>query len=102
MKHFKAFLAMTAAAGALGLASNTAMAGIFDSDDFSPEQLATIKVTMTEAIAKAEALQKGTVIKAELEDEGGKLMYEVELLDNGKEMEVMIDAVSGNAIPEYY
>lgn len=95
----KMLLMATVTVGALALTSQSAMAGMFDSDDFSKEQLATIKVSMTDAIAKAKAMQSGTVVKAKLEKEDGKLVYEIEFVDNGKEMEVMVDALSGNATP---
>lgn len=95
-KPLKMLLMTTVMVGTLALTSQLAMAGMFDSDDFSTEQLATVKVSMTDAIAKAKALQSGTVVKAKLEKEDGKLVYEIEFLDNGKEMEVMVDAVSGN------
>jgi uncharacterized membrane protein YkoI len=95
----KMLLMATVTVGALALTSQSAMAGMFDSDDFSAEQLATIKVTMTDAIAKAKAMQSGTVVKAKLEEEDGRLVYEIKFVDNGKEMEVMVDALSGNATP---
>jgi uncharacterized membrane protein YkoI len=96
-KPLKTLLMTTVMVGTLALTSQSAMAGMFDSDDFSAEQLATVKVNITEAIAKAKEKQSGTVISAELEKEDGKLAYEIKFLDDGKEMEVMIDAVSGNA-----
>jgi uncharacterized membrane protein YkoI len=95
-KPLKTLLMTTVMVGTLALTSQSAMAGMFDSDDFSTEQLATVKVNITEAIAKAKEKQSGTVISAELEKEDGKFMYEIELLDDGKEMKVMVDAVNGN------
>lgn len=99
-KPLKTLLMTTVMVGALTLASQSAMAGMFwDKDDFSAAQLATVKVNITEAIAKAKEKQTGTVVKAKLEKEDGKFMYEIEFLDNGKEMKVMVDAVSGRATP---
>lgn len=95
----KMLLMATVTVGSLALSSQSATAEMFSADDFSAEQLATIKVTMTDAITKAKAMQSGTIVKAKLEKEDGKLVYEIEFLDNGKEMEVMVDAVSGNATP---
>lgn len=80
--------------GAIALSSNAAMAGMLD-DDMDAKQLETVKVTITDAIAKAKTKQTGTVIKAELEDEDGKLVYEVEFMDNGEEKEMLVDAMTG-------
>lgn len=92
----KASLMTAVMVGTLGYTSQFATAGMFYSDDFSTEQLATIKITMTDAIAQAKATQSGTVTRAKLEEEDGKLVYEIRLLDDGKEMTVMVDAVSGD------
>ncbi len=83
--------------GALALSSGTAMAGMLD-DDVNAKQLETVKVSITDAIAKAKAKQTGTVIKAELEDEDGKLVYEVEFMDNGEEKEMLVDAITGEVM----
>ena len=101
MPNLKRIVMTSVTVGALALASQSAMAGmLWDKDDFSTEQLATVKVNITDAIAKAKEKQTGTVVKAKLEKEHGKFVYEIEFLDNGKEMEVMVDAVSGKVTNE--
>tara|TARA_R110002110_G_scaffold372799_1_gene582810 strand:- start:70 stop:387 length:318 start_codon:yes stop_codon:yes gene_type:complete len=89
-------LTVGAMAGAMTLASQSAMAGILNGDDqMNAKQLATVKVSITDAITKAKAKQSGTVIGAELENEDGKFAYEVAIVDNGKEKEMLVDAITG-------
>ena len=95
-KNINKLLATTIAAGFLMLASQSAHAGIFDRDDFSAKELATVKVSLTEAITKAQAKQAGTPFKAQLETENGKMVYDVEFLDRGKEIEMIVDAITGD------
>jgi uncharacterized membrane protein YkoI len=99
MTNLKKSLIIAIIIGTLLLTSQLAMAGMFwNKDYFSTQQLATVKVSMTDAIAQAKTLQSGTVIKAMLEKDNGKLVYEIEFFDNGKEIEVMVNAINGTAI----
>ena len=61
----------------------------------SAAQTASAKITLEEAINKAQAENKGKVTKAKLEDEEGKLVYAVEFRNGGKEHEVLVDAQTG-------
>ena len=95
-KNFETLLMKIIIIGALGITSQPAMAGMFSSDDFSNEQMATVKVSITDAITKAKAMQTGTVVKAELEKEDDNFVYKIDFLENGKEMKMVVDAVTGN------
>lgn len=57
------------------------------------------KISMDEAVQKALASVQGRVLKTELEDENGFLVYDVEVVsgDNAV-MEVMVDAGSGEVL----
>ncbi len=72
-----------------------AHAEILGMGELKTAQVQKAKITIIEAIALAEKDQKGTVVKAELEEDDDKLMYEIELLDNDKETEVYVDAMTG-------
>lgn len=91
----------TVIVGTVGCTGQSAMADMndvakmFNWNDFSDEQLATIKVNMNDAITNAKDQQDGTVIGAQLEKEDGKFVYEISFIDKGKEKEVMVDALSG-------
>mgnify|MGYP003631260796 CR=1 FL=1 len=65
------------------------------------EQIAQIKVDITEAIKIARAQNPGTVIGVKLEYEDGHLVYDVEYRSNGEEeVEVIVNAVTGAVINE--
>jgi uncharacterized membrane protein YkoI len=102
IKLNRTLLAAGAIASALAFGSTAATAGVLDklsSDKFSSEQLASIKVNIADAIIKAQASQPGTVTQAELKDDNGKLVYQVEFTDNGQEKQVVVDAVNGEVRP---
>lgn len=54
-----------------------------------------LKITITEAIASAKTRQSGIVINAMLEQEDGKLVYEIEFLNDDEEIQVTVDDVIG-------
>ncbi len=57
------------------------------------------KISMDQAIQKALASVKGQVLKAELEDENGSLVYGVEVVAADKTiMDVKVDAGSGKVL----
>lgn len=64
-------------------------------DEMKTSQVSQVKVSITDAIQKAQAKHSGTIVKAELEDEDGRLVYEIEYLDNDKETEMLVDAMTG-------
>lgn len=79
----------------LGAQSASALENQLDKDDFTKEQLATVKVSMEEAIAKAKKAHPGTPIKAKMEHEDKTIKYEIEILNGDEEKEVSVNAVTG-------
>ncbi|WP_075617357.1 PepSY domain-containing protein [Paenisporosarcina indica] len=54
------------------------------------------KVSMDEAIEIALKQANGTVEEVEIEKEHSKLYYKIEIVDGGKEVDVLVDTDSGN------
>lgn len=99
--QYKKWLALSVAGAGLVVGAQSAMARPFDKDDFTREELASVKITMEEAVAKARKLHGGTPIKAKMEHEDRTILYEVELLDGAdREKEVYINAVTGEVIQD--
>ncbi len=57
--------------------------------------LAQTKISLTQAIAAAEQKVDGKAVRAELEDDNGKLVYGVEVMNGGKSTDVKVDIASG-------
>lgn len=55
-------------------------------------------IGLTRAVAAAERALPGIALEAELEAQGGRLVYEVELLSKGRIHDVRIDARSGRML----
>jgi len=81
---------------AVSLFAQVAMA----EDDLTKEQLATVKISMEQAIAKAKKAHPGTPVTAELETEGKDLVYEIEIVNGEQEMEVNVNATTGEVSVE--
>lgn len=94
----KHVLALGVATVGLALSAPSAMASPFDKDDFTREDLASVKITMEEAIAKARTAYAGTPIKAKMEHEDRTIVYEIEMLHDDHEKEVLINAVTGELV----
>ena len=59
-------------------------------------KLDAMKIDIVEAVALAQKETAGTVIEAELESEGGNLVWEIKLLDESmRKIKYQIDATSG-------
>ncbi|TWI89638.1 peptidase YpeB-like protein [Roseibium hamelinense] len=102
MNFKKLMIATTALAlGASTFAVAQAQTSAEDKAPAQPEAAAAI-LTIEEAMDIASAkVPGGTVVSAYLEDdddEGDRVVYEVELVDQDGEKEVYIDAVSGDVI----
>lgn len=65
-------------------------------DDYAV--LSAAKVTLTQAIAAAEQHVQGRAIKAELENENGKLVYEVEVVKQNMATDVKVDSADGRIV----
>ncbi|HSE57562.1 MAG TPA: PepSY domain-containing protein [Nitrospiraceae bacterium] len=74
-----------------------ALFGLGDSD--KKELIASAMITLQQAVDKAVGDVPGTVVEAELEKHDGRVVYEIEIIDEqGKECEVLIDARTGETI----
>ncbi|MBS3144790.1 PepSY domain-containing protein [Candidatus Woesearchaeota archaeon] len=70
-------------------------------EDLSTEELQTINGRLTEAQAKAIALEtigSGTVIDFEAERENGRLLYGITILSQGDTVEVEVDGLTGDVL----
>ncbi|OQW32814.1 MAG: hypothetical protein A4E19_05515 [Nitrospira sp. SG-bin1] len=76
------------------LASSPAWA-IFETNK---ELVSTAKITLEEAVKNALKLVPGKAVEAEIGTEGGRTVYEVEIIDqNRKSQNVLVDAQTGQA-----
>jgi len=64
----------------------------------TPVDLSKAPVTMSQAIATAEQQAGGRATRAKLENENGKLLYEVKVAGKDKATEVQIDAQGGKVL----
>ena len=93
-------LSVTIAAMLLGASSLAAQAAVKVKEN-KPGQLKKAKVTAEQAIATAQAkLPNATLDAAEIEEEGGKLIYSFDFKTSGKSGidEVNIDAMTGKQV----
>lgn len=65
-------------------------------DDYAA--LSAAKITLTQAITAAEQHVQGRAIKAELENENGKLVYEVEVVKQNMATDVKVDSADGRIL----
>ena len=84
-------------AGVLSLAfSMVATAGEVDADSARRLQEEGRILPLAEVVARARSLHPGSVIEVELDDNDGRYVYEIELLDaEGTARELYFDAGSG-------
>ncbi len=97
----KLTLATLIAAAGLATAGGLAVAAQKTSaENDAVAELARTKITLTQAVAAAEqAHAGGKAAKAELNDENGAVVYEVEVVaDNRQVFDVKVDAVSGKVL----
>jgi uncharacterized membrane protein YkoI len=64
----------------------------------APVDLSKVQVAMSQAIATAEQQAGGKATKAKLENEQGKLLYEVRVAGKDRATEVKIDAQDGKVL----
>ncbi len=98
MKHLKKTLATTIITGGLiGMASFA----IADKDDMDYQQLTDTNIQLIDAIGIANNAVSGQVVEAELEEEKGQLVWEIEILgDSNESFELEIDANSGEILSQ--
>ncbi len=89
--------------GALAATTIVASSLVYANRDGNEEQhdavaLAQAKISLTQAIAAAERQANGNAIRAELEDENGKLVYGVEIMNGDKSTDVKVDIATGGIL----
>ena len=85
--------ASVATAGGLAYAQQS---GVTQNDAMT--NLAKTGISLVQAVTTAEQYAGGKASRAELENENGRLVYGVEVADNGKTVDVKIDATNGTVI----
>lgn len=83
--------------GLLAVVSVFAVAGQNREHD-EAASLASVKLTLSDAIAYAQSEVPGKILSAELADEVSPLSYKVEVVQQGKTREVLVDAQTGRVI----
>ena len=97
MKLYKAAPIALAVAAVLG--ASTAFAENRDDDQRQAAAIASARVSLSDAIAAAEANAKGTPFEAGLEEEDNKLIYEIKFADkDGKVSRVFLDPGGGKIV----
>jgi uncharacterized membrane protein YkoI len=87
-------------AGALAATAIVVSSLVYANRDGNEEQndaaaLAQAKISLTQAIAAAEQKVNGKAVRAGLEDENGKLVYGVEVMNGDKPTDVKVDIATG-------
>ncbi|EJL83361.1 Peptidase propeptide domain-containing protein [Herbaspirillum sp. CF444] len=81
------------------------LAQAYDHDGRDAQKYAAIaaqaKISLTDAIAKANAQTAGTPLEAELERERGVVVYKVKILNQNQIMKVLVDSQTGAIISSY-
>ena len=97
MKPKRALVVGTLVAFATGItAVSSALA--MSEHNRAPVDVSKATVTMSQAIATAEKQAGGKATRAKLENETGKLLYEVKVAGKDKTTEVKVDATDGKVL----
>lgn len=64
------------------------------------QKVTNISLTQAQNIAQ-KAAPKAKLVKAELDNEDGNVVYEVELLEGGLERKIVVDAGNGKVLQNY-
>lgn len=91
----KTFLLAVAAFAAVGAAGGAALPALAQADSTSR---AVAKAPLAQAVAAAEQTVGGRAFDAELDHERGALVYEIDLVKNGRAVEARVDAATGKVI----
>jgi len=94
MNPKRALMVGTLVAFATGITAASAAMGRGEHDR-APVDVSKATVTMSQAIATAEQQAGGKATRAKLENETGKLVYEVKVAGKDKVTEVKVDATDG-------
>jgi uncharacterized membrane protein YkoI len=96
MKPKHALIAGTLIAFTTGMTS--ASVALARGEHEAPVDASKATVTMSQAIATAEQQAGGKATRAKLENETGKLLYEVKVAGKDKVTEVKVDATDGKVL----
>ena len=97
MNPKRALMVGTLVAFATGITAASAAMGRGEHDR-APVDVSKATVTMSQAIATAEQQAGGKATRAKLENETGKLVYEVKVAGKDKVTEVKVDATDGKVL----
>jgi len=97
MNPKRALMVGTLVAFATGMTAASAAMGRGEHDR-APVDVSKATVTMSQAIATAEQQAGGKATKAKLENETGKLVYEIKVAGKDKVTEVKVDATDGKVL----
>jgi hypothetical protein len=97
MKSKHALIAGTLIAFATGI-TGASLALARGEHDRAPVDVSKATVTMSQAIATAEQQGGGKATRAQLENESGKLLYEVKVAGKDQVSEVKVDATDGKVL----
>ena len=97
MNPKRALMVGTLVAFATGITAASAAMGRGEHDR-TPVDVSKATVTMSQAIATAEQQAGGKATRAKLENEAGKLVYEVKVAGKDKVTEVKVDATDGKVL----
>jgi uncharacterized membrane protein YkoI len=97
MNPKRALMVGTLVAFATGMTVASAAPGRGEHDR-APIDVSKATVTMSQAIATAEQQAGGKATRAKLENETGKLLYEIKVAGKDKTTEVKVDAQDGKVL----
>jgi len=97
MKPKRALVVGTLLAFATGMTAASLALAMGDHNR-TPVDVSKATVTMSQAIATAEQQAGGKATRAKLENETGKLLYEVKVTGKDKVTEVKVDATDGKVL----
>lgn len=97
MKPKRALIAGTLIAFTTGI-SAASVALAMGEHNHAPVDASKASVTMSQAVATAEQQAGGKATNAKLENETGKLLYEIKVAGKDKVTEVKVDATDGKVL----
>jgi uncharacterized membrane protein YkoI len=97
-KHNKTLNVMFAMIIITGMAANAAQAESKENEAKEIKLFNLAEITLTEAIKAAEQKTGGKAMEAEVDDESNTVQFEVEVLKEGKILEVIVDGLTGKVL----
>jgi hypothetical protein len=84
--------------GVAAIGASLAFAGVKHGEENDAALLSKTRISLTQAIAAAEQHAAGKAVRAKLEDEKGKLVYEVEVVHGTQATDVEVDIGNGKIL----